>query len=73
MDERGRITIPKEERERLGLKPGEKLKVIERDGELIIRKIISPDIFIKELKGCIKNEEGQIDPLDIKKIWVEKH
>ncbi len=69
IDERGRITIPKEERERLGLKPGEKLMIIEKDGELIIRKIITPDDFINNLKGCITKEEGQFDPLELKEIW----
>lgn len=69
IDERGRITIPKEERERLGLKPGEKLMIIEKDGELIIRKVITPDDFINNLKGCITKEEGQFDPLELKEIW----
>ncbi|TFG10020.1 AbrB/MazE/SpoVT family DNA-binding domain-containing protein [Candidatus Heimdallarchaeota archaeon] len=69
IDERGRITIPKEERERLGLKPGEKLMIIEKDGELIIRKIITSDDFINNLKGCITKEEGQFDPLELKEIW----
>ena len=72
IDERGRITIPKEERERLGLKPGEKLIIIERDGELIIRKAITPDDLIKNLKGCIKKEEGQLNPLELKDIWEGK-
>lgn len=37
IDNRGRITIPKEERERLGLTPGKKALIREKDGVLIIK------------------------------------
>ena len=72
IDNRGRITIPKEERERLGLTPGKKVLIREKDGSLIIKRFISPERFISELKGCITVEDHQIDPLRLKEIWGVK-
>jgi AbrB family looped-hinge helix DNA binding protein len=44
-----RITIPREARRALGLKPGDKLLIVPKDGQaLLIRK---PDSFAKALKG----------------------
>ena len=68
IDNRGRITIPKEERERLGLTPGKKVLIREKNGSLIIKRFISPERFISELKGCITIEEHQIDPLKLNKL-----
>ena len=72
IDNRGRITIPKEERERLGLTPGKKVLIREKDGFLIIKRFISPKKFISELKGCITVEEHHINPLKLKEIWGVK-
>ena len=72
IDERGRITIPKEERERLGLTPGRKILIREKDGALIIKRFVSPDKFISELKGCITIKEHRIDPLKLKEMWGVK-
>ena len=72
IDDRGRITIPKEERERLGLIPGRKVLIREKDGALIIKRFVSPNKFISELKGCITIKENRIDPLKLKEIWRVK-
>ncbi len=72
IDERGRITIPKEERERLGLTPGKKVLIREKDGALIIKRFVSPDKFISELKGCVTIKDHRIDPLKLKEIWGVK-
>lgn len=72
IDDRGRITIPKEERERLGLTPGKKVLLREKDGALIIKRFLSPDKFILELKGCITIKEHRIDPLKLKEMWGVK-
>ncbi len=72
IDDRGRITIPKEERERLGLTPGRKILIREKDGALIIKRFVSPDNFISELKGCITIKEHRIDPLKLKEMWGAK-
>ena len=72
IDKRGRITIPKEDRERLGLTPGKRVLIREKDGSLVIKRFISPEKFISELKGCITIKEHHIDPLKLKEIWGAK-
>ncbi|MGD9367033.1 MAG: AbrB/MazE/SpoVT family DNA-binding domain-containing protein [Desulfobacteraceae bacterium] len=44
------VVIPKEVREAMGLRPGQKLKVIEYEGRIEL----IPDRDISELKGFIK-------------------
>ncbi len=67
LEDRGRILIPKNIRDDLNLKPGEKL-LIEVEGEKItISPTVSKERFISELSGCVKN--SKINPLDVKKMW----
>lgn len=68
VDERGRVTIPKEVREKAGLKPGDHVQVFAMDGGVNIQKTIDLEEFIKELGGCI-TVEGDLDPLKLKEIW----
>ena len=68
IDERERITIPKEDREKAGLKEGDKLKIIVEKGKIVFKKVINIQAFIKELEGCIETP-GDINPQDLKKIW----
>jgi antitoxin PrlF len=67
VSERGRVTIPKQLRDRLGIKPGQVLDFEERRGELVARKTttesrvsslrgvihlgVSTDQFLDELRG----------------------
>jgi len=30
---------------------------------------ISPEEFIREMEGCIREGEPSVDPLELKKIW----
>ncbi|MBS3792015.1 AbrB/MazE/SpoVT family DNA-binding domain-containing protein [Candidatus Bipolaricaulota bacterium] len=48
---KGQITIPKEIREKLGLKKGDKLVLIERDGNVILRKVSLEEIRQKALEN----------------------
>jgi len=48
---KGQITIPKEIREKLGLKKGDKLVLIEKDGNLILRKVSLEEIRQKALEN----------------------
>ncbi len=70
VEERGRIVIPKEIREKLHLRAGSILEVHEENGLIILRPKKSFDEFKKELKGCVKH--GIIHPLEVKKIWQEQ-
>lgn len=45
------IVIPKAIRKSLGLKPGQQLRFIEKDGHIEIRPILRPDQLIGFLKG----------------------
>ncbi len=50
MDERGRVLIPAEEREKLGLKSGTKFDLVEERGVLILKPIISEPIRVHSQK-----------------------
>jgi len=67
IEERGRILIPKELREELRLKSGQKLLVERRGKEIVIKLPVNKNKFVTELKGCVK--KSKIKPMDIKKIW----
>jgi AbrB family looped-hinge helix DNA binding protein len=64
IDERGRIVIPSQIREELKLRPKQKLKIETRDRQLILRPMLDPERFIKEMKGCVsgsKIKPGRIE------------
>ena len=68
LDERGRVTIPKDIREKVGLKSGDKLLITAEKDKVTIEKAVSLEKFIQELKGCI-SVPGDLDPLKLKEIW----
>ena len=70
IDERGRVVIPKELREKLGLKPEQKIILELRGDELILKPALSVEDFIVELKGCIHG--SRIKPEELKRIWGVK-
>jgi AbrB family looped-hinge helix DNA binding protein len=45
------IVIPKEVRQSLNLKPGQRLNVVEKDGHIELRPILTPEQLIGYLKG----------------------
>jgi len=47
MDERGRVLIPAEEREKLGLRSGAEFELFEENGVLLLRPIISKPISVR--------------------------
>jgi AbrB family looped-hinge helix DNA binding protein len=51
MDERGRVLIPSEERERLGLKSGAEFELVEERGVLLLKPIVSEPVRVKSRKG----------------------
>lgn len=67
LEKQGRVLIPKNVRERLGLRVGEEMAVrVENEG-IILKPSRSLADFSSELKGCVK--ESTIDPLALKKMW----
>jgi len=51
MDERGRVLIPTEERERLGLKSGVEFELVEERGVLLLKPIVSAPVKVQSKKG----------------------
>lgn len=68
IDERGRVTIPKELREKTGLKPKARVRITAGKNGVKIEKAVDLSDFINELRGCI-TVKGDIDPLRLKEIW----
>lgn len=67
-DERGRVTIPKDIREKTGLKPNTHVRIIAKKNAVTIEKTVDLNEFIDRLRGCI-TVKGGIDPLHLKDIW----
>ncbi|MCL4519154.1 MAG: hypothetical protein M1587_08170 [Thaumarchaeota archaeon] len=63
--------ISRELREKLKLRPAQKLKVEARDNELVLRAVLSSEEFIKEMKGCVSG--SNVEPEELKEIWGVKH
>ena len=68
IDERGRVTIPKELRDKMGLKPKARVRITAGKNGVKIEKAIDLSEFMTELRGCI-TIKGEIDPLRLKEIW----
>jgi AbrB family looped-hinge helix DNA binding protein len=69
VDSKGRVLIPKEIRDKVGLRVGGKARLKVEKENIIIMPPISPEEFIKELEGCIREGAPTIDPLKLKKMW----
>jgi len=50
MDERGRVLIPTEERERLGLKAGAEFELADERGVLLLKPVVSAPVRVKSKK-----------------------
>ncbi len=73
IDERGRFTIPARIREKLKIKPSDKLIIINTSEGILLRKKPSKELIFKELVGCIKTPSKEpVTPESIKKIWNMK-
>ncbi|MHA1741355.1 MAG: AbrB/MazE/SpoVT family DNA-binding domain-containing protein [Candidatus Thorarchaeota archaeon] len=68
VDKRGRVTIPREIREKAGLKPGDRVRVLSENNRVIVERLVDFETFRRELRGCITTP-GEPDPMELKKIW----
>lgn len=66
MEERGRVLIPKEIRDQLGLHGGQELRV-EVDGEGIRITKTGGEERLRQVKGCVSDPDA--DPMEAKRIW----
>ncbi|MHA1619982.1 MAG: AbrB/MazE/SpoVT family DNA-binding domain-containing protein [Promethearchaeota archaeon] len=73
LDDRGRLTIPAAIREKLNLKPGDKLSIEIGNGSdkvLKIQKTPTKEELFQNLVGCIKiPQKKQTSIQEIKGIW----
>lgn len=73
VDERGRVTLPSEVREALGIRPSRDIVVEEREEGLLIYKKISPEEFLREAtklqKEIKETKAASEDALRAKEIW----
>lgn len=69
IDDKGRILIPKKARNKIGLQAGGKARLRVEDERIIIMAPVSPEEFIQEMEGCIKEGKPNVNPLDLKRMW----
>jgi AbrB family looped-hinge helix DNA binding protein len=72
VDHKGRVQIPKAIRDKVGLHIGGKARLKIEKENIVIMPPISPQEFIKEMEGCIKEGTPNMDPLNLKKMWESK-
>ncbi|KYK33971.1 MAG: hypothetical protein AYK19_12675 [Theionarchaea archaeon DG-70-1] len=65
----GQVTIPKEIREKLGIKEGSILSFVIRDNEIVIRSQESGKKFVEEWCSIIQTKLKK--PIDLKKLKEE--
>lgn len=74
VDDRGRVLIPKELREEVGLEPGDTVLVDADESGVHLRPALSREQALDRLIGGITQENARsgaddLDPLDVKRIW----
>lgn len=77
IDEKGRLTLPKDVRERLGLEPGDSVEVTSTAGRVVLRPegTVNRSSFVEAFEGWITEDRRSdraedVDPLDLKRDWV---
>ncbi len=75
IDERGRVTLPGYIREEMGLYPGKEVNLEKAGKGVLIRPVVSKEVFVQSLEGCIteKNQAEKLDPLALTRIWGAFH
>ncbi len=72
---KGQVVIPREVRKKLGVKGGEKLLVLTRDGDILLRKTENESIeeIAKKIQKVISEEAIDVDALVAEAVeWARK-
>ena len=72
---KGQIVIPREVRKKLGVKGGEKLLVLTRDGDILLRKTkeLSLDDIAEKIEKVTKEQSIDVDKLVAEAVeWARK-
>jgi AbrB family looped-hinge helix DNA binding protein len=67
VDSKGRIVLPKEVRERLGISPGTEVTVHEEDGKAVVEPEDDPDRIVERMELLVEetsSERGETTPFD---------
>jgi len=67
VDSKGRVVLPKEVRERLGITPGTEVDINEEDGKAVVEPEDTPDQIIERMERLITetaSNRGETIPLD---------
>lgn len=72
VDDKGRITIPEDLREKLGIRRGSKVRIRLHDNDVVLASVIDPKEFVKKMEGFVKEGSSveKMDPLRLKEIWI---
>ncbi len=71
IDDRGRVTLPKEIRRKLDLKKDQNLTVELRNKEIVLKPALQMEEFMSQLRGCVKG--SRLKPSELKEIWGVTH
>lgn len=71
IDDRGRVTIPREIRRKLDLKKDQNLTVELRNKEIVLKPALQMEEFMSQLRGCVKG--SRLNPTELKEIWGITH
>ncbi|MFQ6086041.1 MAG: AbrB/MazE/SpoVT family DNA-binding domain-containing protein [Candidatus Bathyarchaeia archaeon] len=73
VDRKGRVVIPRELREELGLHEGSKVRLALEEKRIVMTTPVSPEEFIGEMEGCVKEGSPipKMDLLELKGIWEQ--
>jgi AbrB family looped-hinge helix DNA binding protein len=66
VDSKGRIVLPKEVRERLGITPGTEVDIRQEDGKAVVEPEDNPEQIIERMEQLITetaSERGETSPL----------
>jgi len=72
---KGQVVIPREVRKKLGVKGGEKLLVLTRDGDILLRKTkeLSLDDIAEKIEKVTKEQSIDVDKLIAEAVeWARK-
>lgn len=67
VDSKGRIVLPQEVRERLGITPGTEVEIHEEDGKAIVEPEDDPEQILERMEHLVEetsSERGEMAPLD---------
>ncbi|WP_137285532.1 AbrB/MazE/SpoVT family DNA-binding domain-containing protein [Halorussus salinisoli] len=67
VDSKGRIVLPQEMRERLGITPGTEVEIHEEDGKAVVEPEDDPEQVIERMERLVEetsSKRGETTPLD---------